>query len=139
MSARRQLQGIFGLSDTTRDPVIRVHIRRGDYVALAQTAETSWYQRAVARALESRPGPVEVISDDPEWCGSVLRLPVPFEVRTYGSVLADFDALARADVLVATGSTYSWWAAFLGRPHVVHGHQVLPPTLWSATEGVLVV
>jgi hypothetical protein len=138
LSSQNELRTMFGLP-SVREPVIRVHVRRGDYVALAKNADAAWYHRGVARAMELYPDhPVEVVSDDPQWCAATLDLPVPFSVRTGGSVLSDFHALAGADALVATGSTFSWWAAFLGEPEVVHGPHVLPPSLWSVVDGVLV-
>ncbi len=139
LTTRDELRHMFALANVQRDPVVRVHVRRGDYVALEQNADATWFQRAVACAVEARSSHlVEVISDDPKWCEDTLELPVPFRVLSGGSVLSDFEALARAEVLVATGSTFSWWAAFLGAPKVVHGPQVLPPSLWSPIDAVLV-
>ncbi|MEZ5184754.1 MAG: alpha-1,2-fucosyltransferase [Candidatus Nanopelagicales bacterium] len=139
VAARDELRDMFALSNGQRDPVVRVHVRRGDYVALGQSADDTWFQRAVATALEAGgPDLVEVVSDDPGWCVGTLTLPVPFSVINGGSVLSDFESLARAEVLVATGSTFSWWAAFLGGPKIVHGPQVLPPALWSPMDALLV-
>ena len=81
----------------------------------------SWFC-AVVNELRRKLGPrrVLVFSDGTtEELKPLLTLPMT-ERRTFGSALADLIALSRARVLVAPGSTFSMWGAFLGSV----------PTIW---------
>lgn len=129
--ATQRLRQILG--PCTAEPVIRVHVRRGDYVRLGNATDPAWFRSAVglltASVAHER---VEVISDDPQWCRANLDLPVPFTVASGTSSEQDFRALMRSAAIVADGSTFAWWAAYLGQVPVLHGRSVLPQDLWQA-------
>ena len=110
---------------------IRVHVRLGDFAPAdaAQPAEggptvrqpMAWYLAKV-RQLCARLGEetrVHVFSDgtDDE-LGALLELRGARRLQ-FGSSLADLWALSRARVLVASGSTFSMWASYLGRMPVI--------------------
>lgn len=104
--------------------LIRVHVRRGDYLGSANELEVDWYRGAVREARELRPDArVEVVSDDAGWCRRELDLDCEFSVFESGSAFADFLALMEADVLVASPSTFSWWAGYLGGAQVLYPRQ----------------
>lgn len=97
-----------------------VNIRGGDRRDHA-LEEANYYRQAISRLRHT---PV-IVTDDPDW--DFVRsfgLPVYHQ-----NPLADFEFCASAPELVISRSTFSWWAAFLGRPgqHVI---QPEPQTLW---------
>ena len=106
---------------------ISVHVRLGDF-SPANESEVftsgynrriylNWYAEAVS-ALRCSVGadwPVYIFSDGTD---NELRplLSIHGARRiTFGSALADLWALSHAQVLVASGSTFSMWAAYLGQ------------------------
>jgi hypothetical protein len=117
---------------------IVVHVRLGDF-APASAAELeagrnnarlpiAWYAAAV-RGVRKGLGaeiPVHVFSDGrPEELRELLALPA-CRLEQGGNAIADLIALARGGLLVASGSTFSMWAAFLGQmPSVWHPGQRL--------------
>jgi hypothetical protein len=115
-----------------RTPSIAVHVRLGDYpeptVPDPARNETDcrmpldWYVHVVAEIRRSAGWtvPVRVFSDGRDAELAPL-LAVPATRReTHGSSVADLLALSSAPVLVASASTFSSWASFLGRMPVVH-------------------
>lgn len=119
---------------------ISVHVRLGDFsvapISDASGAASghvnfrlpiSWYVEAVSeiRRGVGEAWPVHVFSDGTDReLEQLLRLPGCSRAG-FGSGLADMLALSRAHVLVASGSTFSMWASFLGRmPVVWHPTQI---------------
>jgi hypothetical protein len=122
---------------------ISVHVRLGDFLDEGSHPATqpnvrqsiAWYVHTI-RELQTVVGEVRVnlFSDGHD---SELRplLDLPNVRRLfYGSSLADLFALSAAKVLVASASTFSMWAAYLGRMPVIwppHGRvQRLHPDHW---------
>jgi hypothetical protein len=113
---------------------IAVHVRLGDFAqpsaaepegALNRRVPLDWYLSQV-RALHRVLGimPVQVFSDGTnEELGPLLALP-GVQRASCGSSVADLLALARGRVLVASGSSFSMWASYLGRMPVIwpRGH-----------------
>jgi hypothetical protein len=110
---------------------ISVHVRLGDFGPPAGTAvlppgsctrlPLAWYRHVILqiRAAADADVPVHIFSDGTdEELAPLLQLP---RVRrlTFGSSIADLLALSRACVLIASGSTFSRWASYLGRMPVV--------------------
>jgi len=99
---------------------ISVHVRLGDFIDSIRQP-MSWYIDAVekVRFALGRCVPVYVFSDGTdEELSSLLSLP---DVRrvSFGSSVADLIALSRAEVLIASASTFSMWASYLGRMPVI--------------------
>ena len=105
---------------------IGVHIRLGDFTpadlrSLASGANNmsipvSWYADVIrrVRALTGEGRPAYVFSDgSDEALREVLALP-NVERITFGTSIADILALSRTKLLIASGSTFSSWARFLG-------------------------
>jgi hypothetical protein len=109
---------------------IVVHVRLGDFVAASPEALRSghynaripleWYGTQVRSLQRLLPDtPVDVFSDGrDEDLRSLLALPGVKRVR-YGSGLAELLAVSCGRVLVASGSTFSMWASYLGRMPVI--------------------
>lgn len=96
-------------------PYIALHVRRGDFSASARTP-TQWFQAAL-RAVRSQAGqavPAVIVSDSGAGeLRTLLHEPAVTLART-GSPLADLLILAHSRVLLASGSSFSAWGAFLG-------------------------
>ena len=94
---------------------IGLHVRRGDFNAAARTSN-QWFLAAL-RAVRSAAAwevPALIVSDGTATeLAELLREPAVRLART-GSPLADLLVLAGARVLLASGSSFSAWAAFLG-------------------------
>lgn len=99
-----------------------VHIRRGDYAADPQTTATHGLlgaeHYARARALTERLVPVErwlVFSDDAD-AAAALTEGWPGRIVVTGQTpAADMALMARCAHHVIANSSFSWWAAWLGR------------------------
>ena len=121
--ARDELRALIGVDRTRRarpTKEIAIHVRRGDYVRLGLVLPLDWYRRATEQVQELLgDAAIRVYSDDPLWCEENLSLGRPFSVSRSGSSSLDFRSLAQADAMIASASTYSWWAGFLGDGHVV--------------------
>jgi hypothetical protein len=108
---------------------ISVHVRLGDFVESPPSAfgapktriPLEWYKRVIEdlRANLSPAPRIFLFSDgtDAE-LRPLLALPGAERI-TFGSALADLHALSLANILVASGSSYSWWASYLGRAPVI--------------------
>lgn len=138
---------------------ILVHIRRGDYVSVAEAHDfhgvqaPSYYQKAVEMIAELSQHRVAavVVSDDPVWASQNIYFSIPTRHAELTSSLSHFEALAlmaRCNHHVISNSSFSWWGAWLAdRPeqHVVYPerwflkHEVNPafrfPNDWQPFSG----
>lgn len=104
---------------------IAVHIRRGDYVdsEVASrhhgTCSPGYYKAAIdAAGTGDAAARCYVFSDDPAWCREHLDLGSPttwVSEISRGAALDDFAVMARCRHFVVANSSFSWWAAWLGR------------------------
>ena len=103
-------------------PYIAMHVRRGDFSDAARTP-LSWFASALQAVRRKLHGdvPALVVSDgSASDLRELLQEPNVRLVRT-GVPLADLLVLAGARALLASGSSFSAWAAFLGgMPAVTH-------------------
>ena len=96
-------------------PYIAMHVRRGDFSDAARTP-LSWFASALQALRRKLRGdvPALVVSDGTaKDLGELLREPHVTLVRT-GVPLADLLVLSGSRALLASGSSFSAWAAFLG-------------------------
>ena len=106
---------------------IAVHIRRGDFKSIGLTLADGYYLRAIACAIERLSDvPILVFSDaKPEELAFLTKskeFAANIRIMPPSPALHDVLSLTRSSVLVGTnGSSFSEWAAFLGRM----------PTIWS--------
>jgi hypothetical protein len=96
-------------------PWIGVHIRRGDFVKRGLVVESSLFFELLTKIARGRQ--LFIASDDPnihtEFAQySLVRLQNP--IKDFPREFFDFWMLMHADTIVAPGSTFSWWAAYLG-------------------------
>ena len=112
---------------------VAVHVRRGDFTVLPVFAvcDDAYYQEAMNR-LRGRLGSPRfyIFSDDPAWCRehftasdqTVVDLPESAE-----DPLVDLHLMSLASHHIIANSTYSWWAAWIGKKP---GQMVLCPSRW---------
>jgi len=128
---------------------ISIHVRRGDFRTPSGTNDIyggcngvriplSWYVDVISRLrdLVGREIPVFVFSDGTnEELADLLAIPGVQRLGC-GSAIADLVALTRANVLIASGSSFSMWASYLGRmPVIWHKGQMLQ-RLYRANEAI---
>ena len=119
-------------------PSVAVHVRRTDFTWLPFFAvcNAAYYQQAMNRMRARVPGAVfSIFSDDPDWCQVHLSGPDQIVMRVPGSErdpLIDFHLMSQAQHHIIANSSYSWWAAWLGKKP---GQIVLCPPKWF-TGGV---
>lgn len=114
-----------GLADDYRHAV-NFHVRLGDFTADPAALrrgennvriDIEWYA-AVARALRallSERVTFNIFSDGDDGALAPLLAVPGARRRHYGSAMADIVALSRAPLMVASGSSFSLWARFLGQ------------------------
>lgn len=121
------------LADRLRDPAsVAVHVRRTDYLRNVSlvSLDTGYYRAAMKRIRENVSGArFHIFSDDPEWCVANLRgddISVRMKSDPF-SPLADLHLMSLASHHIIANSSYSWWAAWLGKKE---GQRVLVPDRW---------
>ena len=94
---------------------VGLHIRRGDYVKLGHAVSLEQYNETLNRVRKDRN--VIVCSNDPQITSELqssnvisLKNPLP-NIPDY---VFDFWLLKNAETVIGGGSTFSWWAAYLG-------------------------
>lgn len=119
-------------------PFIGIHVRRGDFRRLAAAADRTlegnaitpigWFVDTLRAVRAARPDilPAIVTSDGSDAdLAELLAEPNVMRADT-GSAIGDMLLLSRAEVLLASGSSFSAWASFLGQmPTLSHPGQSL--------------
>lgn len=98
-----------------------LHVRGGDYrsrknAKIYAELDQDYYHQAFAE-IESRMTPSEyhLVSNDPSHVETLFGNETRhFQPRVGGSALDDFTDISRHKVIVASNSTFCWWAARLG-------------------------
>ncbi len=121
------------LADKLRSPIsVAVHVRRTDYINNPNLTllDTSYYHRAMNLMRATVPGArFFIFSDDPLWCTSQFQLD-DIEVCTHSDPfdpLLDLHLMSLAGHHIIANSSYSWWAAWLGKKPM---QQVMMPDSW---------
>lgn len=126
---------------------VAIHVRRGDFVQQASYDDMvridnsllplDWYIAALkaVRAAAGRDLPAWVFTDGTEEeLAPLLALPA-VRRQDYGSGLGDMLGLARARLLIASGSTFSMWGSYLGQvPTIWHPQKLLQHVLLNEPE-----
>ncbi len=103
---------------------IGVHVRRGDYGHFG-LAKADYYRGAIA-SIRAERGPRRAVffTDEPNFCWAIFGALPDMAVAegNLGNPLADFYLLSRCAHFVIANSSFSWWAAWLGRAEdtIVH-------------------
>jgi Glycosyl transferase family 11 len=121
----------------TQPTAVAVHVRRGDYLLhpALQVCGESYYFRAMDRMRSLVPGArFLVFSDDPAWCHETFTAADTVVVDAgRPSPLIDLHLMSLASHHIIANSTYSWWAAWIGK---TPGQQVIMPGRWYADDSI---
>ncbi len=126
---------------------IGVHVRRGDFIKpqshhVLERGDTnfqiplSWYTRQIGQVRDAIGSHVSVniFSDGtPEELSELLALENVSRVN-FGSSISDLLALSQSGILIASGSTFSMWASYLGRMPVIWHKGQLKQRLYPKEE-----
>ncbi|RDU58715.1 alpha-1,2-fucosyltransferase, partial [Helicobacter sp. MIT 14-3879] len=114
-----------------------IHIRRGDYCKLSWCLEIEYYQKAVRYIQERVKNPTFFVfgATDSDFIQK-LDLGVSFENLGESHITADNQhhdmfLMSACKYGIIANSTYSWWAAYLGRQKDI----VIAPSGWIPVEG----
>jgi Glycosyl transferase family 11 len=128
--------GHTALADALRQPgAVAVHVRRTDYTGNPNLdlCGPDYYQTAMRRLRgDLADARFFIFSDDPDWCrrhftGSDTRV-ITHDKPT--GTLTDFHLMSIASHHIIANSSYSWWAAWLGKKE---NQKVLMPSRWFAS------
>lgn len=118
---------------------VSLHVRRGDYVSDAHTAQyhgvcsLDYYRLAVAAVLERVPAAhFYVFSDDPDWVAANLDVGRPLtlvRINDGDHGMYDLDLMRRCRHHVIANSSFSWWGAWL---NPAPDKLVVAPQRWFA-------
>jgi hypothetical protein len=117
-------------------PIASLHVRRGDYLKYANLdiCTRGYYERAI-ESIGPEITSFIVLSEDPEYCRSILRLggkAAAFVDWNRGlDSWQDMALMSRCDHHVIANSSFSWWGAWLnpsGRKRVI------APSVWNRRE-----
>lgn len=103
---------------------IGIHIRLGDY-GYDNRIQLHWYLKMMDIILElaSKPIVFNVFSDGTlKELESVLKYPNT-KYLNYGSAISDILALSQTKLIIASDSTFSAWAAYLGQVPILFLHR----------------
>lgn len=110
---------------TRQEGYVSIHVRRGDYVnnAFYTALPCAYYMKALEKLNGQR---VLVFSDDIAWCKREFT-GNEFEFSEGERDVDDLAIMAACDDHVIANSSFSWWAAYLGRNDQ---RRVVAPNLW---------
>lgn len=108
--------------DTTKAPVIAVHIRRGDFKLGNAITELEFFIQGISMIRKSTNEllPVTVFSDATlEELSEIMRLP-DVTLAEENSAIVDILRLSQSQFLIlSASSTFSYWGAFFSRAFVI--------------------
>ena len=132
-----QIKEILQKIETTNS--ISIHVRRGDYVTLANannfhgTCSVDYYQNSVSFINERvGDGQLYVFSDDIKWCKQHFKFnqPTHFVEHTEADYW-DLFLMSKCKHNIIANSSFSWWAAWLNKNE---GKIVVSPNNWYQEE-----
>jgi hypothetical protein len=92
---------------------VGLHIRRGDFILSQDPKHDCVSLDYVKTAINNTMKDIVVFSDDINWCKDNLSEYCSLEFHCGKSAFDDFLALSQCSNYILSGSTFSWWAAFL--------------------------
>jgi Glycosyl transferase family 11 len=119
---------------------VSVHVRRGDYLSHAAANKfhgvlpLEYYERAAATIIEkTKDAHFFVISDDPAWCRSHIKLPglTTFVGDAPGPGHEDMQLMSLCRHHIIANSSFSWWGAWL---NARDDKIVVAPRRWFTDE-----
>jgi len=121
------------LASLTAEDSVAVHVRRGDFLNHPefQVCDESYYRNAMAGMRERLDAPrFHIFSDDPDWCRETF-VDTDTQIINSGKAAAnplhDLHLMSLASHHILANSSYSWWAAWIGKKP---GQHVILPNRW---------
>jgi hypothetical protein len=119
---------------------VSLHLRRGDYLALAAHAvcDQSYYDAALSELGKDIKEPIQlfVFSDDPNWARENLDLPGSPVFIDHNGEDQDFEDMRLMSLCkhnVIANSSFSWWGAWLNQNP---NRKVVAPKRWFGLESM---
>ena len=114
------------------DGKIGVHIRLGDFGPQLRT-DINWYKGIIEIIQQKNPGQEFLIFSDgkDEEMSSVLSLP-NVKRQVGGNSIQDILSMSRCKMIIASNSTFSSWAAYLGNIPIIFPITVSLPNVYPA-------
>lgn len=113
---------------------VAIHIRRGDYLnnPVHNVFNINYIEKGIALIQESFGDKIHlfIFSDDLAWCRENLNGLYPNLTRSYcdgGNGKEDLQLMSMCQHFIIANSSFSWWAAWLGR---ATNKKVLAPQKW---------
>ncbi len=103
---------------------ICIHVRRGDYIKPGHSLPLNYYEKAYSSIHEDekRNSIIYIISDDIQWCKENMLTIFKSNDSNNKVVVVentdeifDFFMLTKANILIGSNSTFSWWASYLNQ------------------------
>lgn len=119
---------------TYKPKTIAVHIRLGDYSAENRMA-MAWYIEKIkqVRLLGYNYNAVIFSDGKDAELEAILALPNTSREKS-ANALIDLLKMSKAEILIGSNSTFSAWAAFLGRNHFIRPENFYPGNIYTASD-----
>lgn len=125
------------LSSLAGPESVAVHVRRGDFLnhPAFQACDEAYYRNAMDDLRSRLNAPrFHVFSDDPAWCRQTFTsrdCAVIDSGAAAANPLHDMRLMSLASHHILANSSYSWWAAWIGKKN---GQHVILPDRWFTTD-----
>ena len=111
-----------------QNKTIALHIRRTDYINFGKRdirVPITFFKEQLNLITDLDSYTVFFLSDDIEYVKQEFELRPNF-IFSNNNEITDFQIIQNADLAIISNSTFSWWAAYLGKP----GNKVIAPENW---------
>tara|TARA_R100001015_G_C4606774_1_gene161839 strand:+ start:610 stop:1413 length:804 start_codon:yes stop_codon:yes gene_type:complete len=119
------------LKNSSNEPLISVHVRRGDYLQLSDVhppCSLEYYNEAFDISSVLNEGRFLVFSDDISWCKENFKLDNIIFSEVNDSY-TEMCMMTMCDHHIIANSSFSWWGAWLGHNK---SKTVIAPQRWFA-------
>lgn len=124
---------LFDYNDKEGKGIVSIHVRRGDYLELADFSVLSmyYYYQAITYFIEKGHTKFVVYSDDPTWCYKYINDQLYKGCMFYYgdgiNPLWDMQQMSLCEHNIIANSSFSWWGAWLNQNH---NKIVIAPDTW---------
>lgn len=131
---KKEIDNAYKKTATNLESYVGLHIRWGDLVKRGINFSLESYLEVLDKVRNKRP--VYIATDSPELINRLVHLK-PIQIKNplpaIPDYIFDFWMLKNAETIIGGGSTFSWWAAYLGSgeyygPSLTH--------LWSGLDKI---
>jgi hypothetical protein len=118
------------------DPLIFVHIRRGDYLnwpsrEFPAVLDLAWYRRAIKSTQEKIRNPIFILmSDDQFYLHDVFEESDRL-IISYNPLEVDMALMSLCHSGILSASSFAWWGAFFARAKQRQESTFLAPKYWG--------